>query len=81
MHNSSEMTPWGAYKAWARSMPVRFALVLMAGVGIGRSEHSILAGLAGGIAMLIATLIGVRVEERRRMRRETREHNARLSQW
>jgi hypothetical protein len=81
MNNSSELTPWDAYKASARSLPVRVFLVLSLGFGIGQDQHSVLAGLAAGLAMIVALMVGVRVEERRRMRRETRAHNARLSQY
>jgi hypothetical protein len=78
---TSEASFLNASREWARSLPVRIFLVLSIGIGIGSDRHSVLAGLGAGVAMIVALLIGTRVEERRRMRRETREHNARLSQY
>jgi uncharacterized membrane protein len=81
MKRTSEASFLAAPREWAHSLPVRIFLVLSIGIGIGSDQHSVLEGLGAGVAMIVALLIGTRVGERRRMRRETRAHNARLSQY
>jgi hypothetical protein len=81
MSNTSGTTPWGAYKAWSRSLPVRFAMVPLAGLGVAQAENSPPAGLGMSVAMLVAVLVGLKVEDARRRRREARDHIAGLGRW
>lgn len=81
MIRTPERTPWAAYSAFARSLPVRFATVPLAALGAFRGTNSGLAALAMGVFMLIAVLVGLQVEEWRRRRSEAHEHNAGLSRY
>ena len=81
MSNTSGTTPWGAYKEWSRSLPVRVAMVLIVGVGAARSMNSALAGLGIAGLMAMSQMVGYRVQNKRQRRREAREHIAGLSRW
>jgi hypothetical protein len=81
MSNTSGTTPWGAYKAWSRSLPVRVAMVLIVGVGAARSTNSALAGLGIAVLMVVSQLIGCKLQDERNRRRAAREHIAGLSRW
>ena len=81
MSNTSGTTPWGAYKEWSRSVPVRVALVLIVGVAAARSTNSAPAGLAIAVLMAVSQMIGYKVQNERQRRREAREHIAGLSRW
>jgi hypothetical protein len=81
MSNTSGTTPWGAYKAWSRSLPVRVAMVLIVGVGAARSMNSALAGLGIAVLMIVSQLIGYKLQDERNRRRAAREHIAGLSRW
>jgi hypothetical protein len=81
MSKTSRTTPWGLCKACSRSLPVRFAMVPLAGLLVARSQNSPLAGLGIAVATLVAVLIGLKVGDDRRRRREAREHIAGLARW
>jgi hypothetical protein len=81
MSNPSRTTPWGAYKEWSRSVPVRVAMVLIVGVAAARSMNSALAGLGIAVLMAMSQMIGYKVQNARQRRREAREHIAGLSRW
>jgi hypothetical protein len=81
MSNPSGTTPWGAYKAWSRSLPVRVAMVPIVGFGAARSMNSALAGLCIAVLFVLSQAIGYKLQDERQRRRAAREHIAGLSRW
>ena len=81
MEWNAKSTTWGRYKAWLRALAVLAALVPLVGIGIARNERNMLLGLAGAAAMAFCIFIGQRVEDRRRRKREARDHVAALARW
>ena len=81
MELTSDSAPRGAFKAFASSLPVRFALVPLAGYGAARGLDSGVAGLGVAVVVLFIVLIGLKLQDERRRRRAARAHIAGLSQW
>jgi hypothetical protein len=77
----SGTAPWGACKALSRSLPVRFVLIPLAGFGVARGTHSGFAGLGTAVVVLVGILVGLKLEDEWRRRREAREHIAGLRRW
>ncbi len=81
MSSTSEMRPTGSFRAWVRGLPVRLAMVPLAGLGVFESTHSALAGLGMSAVLLGSVLGGLRVDERRRRKLEAGEHIAGLPRF
>ena len=81
MELTSDSAPRGAFKALARSLAVRVALVPLVGLVVAKSQDNALLGLGVAIALGVAILLGLQMDDRRRRRRAAREHIAGLSQW
>jgi hypothetical protein len=81
MSSTSEMRSTGSFRAWARSLPVRLAIVPLAGLGVFGSTHSALAGVGMSTVLLGSVLAGLRVDERRRRRLEAGESIAGLPRF
>jgi hypothetical protein len=81
MSSTSETTPWGAYKAWSRSLPVQIAMIPIVVFSGFRVTHSGPAALAFGVAAVVSLMIRLRLRDARRRRREAREHIAGLSRY
>ena len=81
MERTSEPALFRGSKALATSLPMRFALVPLAGFGVALGMQSTLAGLGIAVLVLVSVLIGLKLGDERRRRREAREHIAGLSRW
>jgi uncharacterized membrane protein len=81
MSSTAEARPTSPFRAWARSLPARLAMVPLAGLGVFGSTHSALAGLGMSVVVLGSVLGGLRVDERRRRRLEAGEHIAGLPRF
>ena len=80
MERTSDSTRLSAFKAFASSLPVRFALVPLAGFGVA-TAYSGLAGIGVAVLVLVTILIGLKLGDERQRRRAAREHIAGLSRW